>query len=323
MLASTIRTFARRTRSFLVGDMPAQQLNALLLLGKLHAERVKTKTSVQSLREVEFTVFSQFGEDGILQYLIHRVPISNRFFIEFGVEDYREANTRFLLVNDNWSGLVLDGDERLVAAIRNDPVHWKYDLTATCAFITRDNIDELLRAGAPNPDVGLLSIDLDGNDYWVWKAIVSIRPRIVVCEYNSVFGTRSAVTVPYDPSFSRGRAHFSHMYYGASLPALCRLASEKGYDFVGCNSKGINAFFVRNDVSGDLWKPGIAEGFVTSTHSDSRDEQGRMNYLRGPDRGRAIADLTVYDVDADCMVSLREVLEPLPPSAERPASDSP
>jgi hypothetical protein len=87
MLASTIRTLARRTRSFLVGDMPAQQLNALLLLGKLHAERVKTKTSVQSLREVEFTVFSQFGEDGILQYLIHRVPIANRFFIEFGVED--------------------------------------------------------------------------------------------------------------------------------------------------------------------------------------------------------------------------------------------
>jgi hypothetical protein len=167
-----------------------------------------------------------------------------------------------------------------------------------------------------------LSIDLDGNDYWVWQAIVSIRPRIVVCEYNSVFGTRFAVTVPYDPSFSRGRAHFSHMYYGASLPAICRLASQKGYDFVGCNSKGINAFFVRNDVSGALKKPTITEGFVASTHSDSRDEQGRMNYLRGLDRGRAIADLTVYDIDADRTVSVREVIDQLPSSAERRSSDS-
>jgi hypothetical protein len=205
---------------------------------------------------------------------------------------------------------VLDSEPRFIESIRQDAWLWRYDLTATCTFVTRENIDETLRAQVPTPDVGLLSIDLDGNDYWVWQAIVSIQPRIVVCEYNSLFGATRAVTVPYDASFSRGRAHFSHLYFGASLLALCRLASAKGYDFVGCNSKGTNAFFVRSDVSAALPKPSPAAGFVASTHRDSRDEQGNMNYLRGVDRGRAIAHLSVYDVDEDRLVSLRDVIEP-------------
>jgi hypothetical protein len=305
-----VRSAARNVRRYLIGDIPMQQLNTLLLLGKLHAERVRELPSHASIHDAEFTVFSQFGEDGILQYLTQRVPLSTRYFVEFGVEDYLESNTRFLLINDNWSGLVLDSEPRFIESIRQDPWLWRYDLTASCTFVTRDNIDETLRTQVPTPDVGLLSIDLDGNDYWVWQAIVSIRPRIVVCEYNSLFGATHAVTVPYDASFSRGRAHFSHLYFGASLPALCRLATAKGYDFVGCNSKGTNAFFVRNDVSAALQKPSPAAGFVASTHRDSRDEQGNMNYLRGAERGRAIADLTVYDVDEDRLVSLRDVIEP-------------
>lgn len=310
MLRSFVRSAARNVRRYLIGDIPAQQLNTLLLLGKLHAERVKELPSHASIHHAEFTVFSQFGEDGILQYLVQRVPLATRYFVEFGVEDYLESNTRFLLVNDNWSGLVLDSEPRFIESIRQDAWLWRYDLTATCTFVTRENIDETLRAQVPTPDVGLLSIDLDGNDYWVWQAIVSIQPRIVVCEYNSLFGATRAVTVPYDASFSRGRAHFSHLYFGASLLALCRLASAKGYDFVGCNSKGTNAFFVRSDVSAALPKPSPAAGFVASTHRDSRDEQGNMNYLRGVDRGRAIAHLSVYDVDEDRLVSLRDVIEP-------------
>jgi hypothetical protein len=317
MLRSIIRSAARNVRRYLIGDIPTQQLNALLLLGKLHAERVRELPSHASIQNAEFTVFSQFGEDGILQYLVQRVPLSARYFVEFGVEDYLESNTRFLLVNDNWSGLVLDSEPRFVESIRKDPWLWRYDLTATCTFVTRENIDETLRTQVPTPDVGLLSIDLDGNDYWVWQAIVSIQPRIVVCEYNSLFGATRAVTVPYDPTFSRGDAHFSHLYFGASLQALCRLAAAKGYAFVGCNSKGTNAFFVRNDVAQAIQKSSPAEGFVASTHRDSRDEQGKMNYLRGADRGRAIAHLTVYDVDEDRLVSLREVIEPLAVGAQR------
>lgn len=317
MLRSLVRSAARNVRRYLIGDLPAQQLNTLLLLGKLHAERIRSLPPHASIQDAEFTVFSQFGEDGILQYLLQRVPLPTRFFVEFGVEDYQESNTRFLLVNDNWGGLVLDSDARLVEAIRKDPLHWRYDLTAACAFITRENIDELLRTQVPSPDIGLLSIDLDGNDYWVWQAIVSLRPRIVVCEYNSLFGATRAVTVPYDPSFSRSRAHFSHLYFGASLAALCRLAAAKGYDFVGCNSKGTNAFFVRSDVSGTLHRLSAAQGFVASTHRDSRDEQGKMNYLRGADRGRAIAHLAVYDVEQDGLVPLREVIESPPQSTHR------
>ena len=137
---------------------------------------------VKSLKEVEFKVYSQWGEDGIIQYLIQILPILNKTFIEFGVQDYTEANTRFLLEADNWSGMIMDGSKENMDTVRREDIYWRYDLNAVPVFITRENINTLLLKSGFDRDLGILSIDIDGNDYWVWKEINVMQPRIIICE---------------------------------------------------------------------------------------------------------------------------------------------
>ena len=128
---------------------------------------------------------------------------------------FSESNTRFLLRKDNWRGLVIDGSPTNVSSIRRLPEFWQHELTAVASFITRDNINDLFRDAGYTGEIGLLSIDIDGNDYWVWEAIEVVSPVIVVVEYNSVFGPDATVTVPYDPAFTRRAAHHSNLYFGA------------------------------------------------------------------------------------------------------------
>jgi hypothetical protein len=251
---------------------------------------------ILDLHQVEFKVFSQFGDDGIIQYLVHRLQPLPDTFVELGVENYRESNTRFLLVNNNWRGLVLDGDDDSINYIQRDEIYWRHTLTACRAFITRENITELLREAGFTGEIGLLSIDIDGNDYWVWEKIGIVDPVVVIIEYNSIFGPDLAVTIPYEPQFARHRAHYSGQFWGASLQALKLLADRKGYSLVGCNSAGNNAYFVRNDKVADQPVLSVQEAFVEARFRDSRDEQEKLTYLTGAERFHAIAELEVYDL---------------------------
>ena len=245
-------------------------------LGRIEARQL-SGTDSPHLADNEFRVFSQWGEDGIIQFLLRNVPITNKTFVEFGVEDYRQANTRFLLVNNNWHGLVLDSSTQNIAKIKATAIHSNYDLKAVQAFITKDNINEILKNSGLSGEIGLLSIDIDGNDFWVWNAINVIDPIIVVIEYNHRFGRDRAVTVPYDESFDRFRSTRPLVYFGASLKALCLLAQKKGYAFLGCNSNGVNAFFVRKDKKPDLLKELTPEeGFIPGNFSELRDETGKI-----------------------------------------------
>lgn len=277
------------------------------LVGQLQAARVNALPQITSLRDIEFSVYSSAGEDGIIEYLISKVNIQNHVFVEFGVEKYTESNTRFLLKNRNWRGLVLDANQQNIDYIRQDDIYWKYDLEAVCAFITAENINELIRGSGIEGDIGLLSIDIDGNDYWVWKAIEVANPRIVVCEFNSVFGVKHAITIPYDPGFVRTRAHHSNLYFGASLLALYELGLEKGYQFVGCNSVGTNAFFVRQDCAGNVRSVAAEEGYVVSKLRESRDKQGELTFARGKNRCRAISRVQVYDLHAKRLRKIKEL----------------
>ena len=159
----------------------------LFLSAKIFINAVCDK-KIDSLEEVEFQVYSQFGEDGIIQWLIHNVTIDEKTFVEFGVEDYTEANTRFLLMNNNWSGFVIDGSTPNIDSIKKWEYLWKYDLQATAEFITKDNINMIISGAGFHGDIGILSIDIDGNDYWVLEAIECINPQILICEYNNLFG---------------------------------------------------------------------------------------------------------------------------------------
>jgi hypothetical protein len=279
----------------------------LISVGKLHTERIKKYKSLNTLIEAEFQVFSQWGEDGIIQYIINQIDIPNKIFVEFGVENYLEANTRFLLINDNWSGLVIDGSKENIKFIHKDYIYWKYDLTAIHSFITKDNINQLIQQNIDTVDIGLLSIDIDGNDYWIWNEINYIKPRIVVCEYNSVFGNQKYVTTPYKKDFVRGNAHHSDLYFGASLPAFCQLAEYKGYDFIGTNSSGINAFFVRKDLSGPFKKFTTLDGYTASKHRESRDNTGKLSFVRGESRIELIKEMNVWDIETNSLIKIKDL----------------
>lgn len=280
---------------FLYTTRKAQQTD-LLLLGTLLARQNRTLPILDNIADAEFKVFSQMGDDGIIQYLINKIYVPETTFVEFGVENYVESNTRFLLKHNNWSGVVIDGSEKSIRYIKSDDIYYQHDLHAIKAFITTDNINELISSGGLKGEIGLLSVDIDGNDYWIWKAIHVVDPVIVVAEYNSVFGIERAVTVPYQPDFVREKSHYSHLYFGASLKALCLLADEKGYAFVGSNSVGNNAYFVRKDRLGPLKALSPEEGYVYSRFRESRDKKGNLNYLSGQERYECIKGLPVHNV---------------------------
>jgi hypothetical protein len=255
-------------------------------------------------RAHEYGVFSQWGEDGLIGHLVSRVPIERPWFVEFGVEDYREANTRFLVMTQNWRGLVMDGSEANIRAIKDDAISWRHELDARCAFVTRDNINDLLKDAGFVGDIGLLSLDIDGNDYWVWEAIECVSPRIVVVEYNSLFGPDRAVTVPYDAGFVRGHKHHSNLYYGASIAALARLGRRKGYALVGSNTAGNNAFFVREDVRGTLATVTPEAAYRRAAFREARDKTGALTFADFEARVRTVEHLPVHDLESGREVAI-------------------
>jgi len=272
----------------------------LLLMGRLLSETIKNKRQIATLEEVEFKIFSQWGDDGIIQWLASNLEFPNRTFIEFGVENYRESNTRFLMMNNNWSGLVMDGSRSNVAQIVNSEYFWKYELFAKAVFIDKENINSLISLPGFDKEVGILHIDLDGNDYWIWEKIDVIDPIVVILEYNSVFGIDRAITIPYDKTFIRTNAHYSNLYFGASLRALHQLSMAKGYSFIGCNSAGNNAYFVRSDkLNDEVREIALEEGYVLSKLRESRDEDGRLTHLTGPKRIDAIKGMPIYNIDTE------------------------
>ena len=277
-----------------------------ILSAQLLIQNLQKAGLLEDLNDAEFKVFSQWGEDGIIQYLISRIVIENKIFVEFGVQDYSESNTRFLLVNDNWTGLVIDSSSESIKHIRLQEYYWKYDLTAICDFVTVDNINDLI-SDTVTGSIGILSIDIDGNDYWIWNAISVISPQIVIVEYNSSFGNQHAVTIPYQPDFSREKAHFSRLYWGASLPAFCHLASRKGYSYVGSNSAGSNAFFVRKDSAGSLKECDFRKSFVESKFRDSLDENGNLSFVSSQGKLEIIKNMHLLDIDSKQTLPIKDI----------------
>lgn len=197
-----------------------------------------------------FKVYSQCDEDGIIQEIFKRIETTNRTFVEFGVETGIECNTAKLLL-EGWRGLWLDGDDKNIEQIttRYKSLVDSGHLAVQRSFITAENINALISDGGLRGPIDLLSIDIDNNDYWVWKAIDVIEPRVVVIEYNATLRPPLSLVVPYDPQ----RTWSGSNYFGASLEALVKLGRTKGYRLVGCNFAGSNAFFVREELAKDLF----------------------------------------------------------------------
>lgn len=194
----------------------------------------------------EATIYSQNGEDGIIAEIFRRIGATNRYFVDFGSSKGRENNTVLLLLA-GWSGLWMDAHESLIetaAALYPKEVE-SGRLKARSAFVNAENIEDLFRSSDVPESFDLLSVDINRNDYWVWKKIQSYHPRVVVMEYNAIFPPGVSWVVDYDAeAFWDGTSHF-----GASLTAFEELGREKGYSLVGCNLMGSNAFFVRSDLA--------------------------------------------------------------------------
>jgi hypothetical protein len=232
-----------------------------------------------------FRISSQNQEDGLTLALLNEVGVTCRRFVEIG-SGLSGGNSGFLARECGWSGLMVDGHEGHMAQVgRRFPM-----VKAVAAWVTRDNINDLIAANGYTGEVDLFSLDLDGADYWIWEAMTACSPRIVILEYNSMFGAERSVTVPYDPAFDRHRHHLT--YYGASLTALARLSARKGYRLVAVEATGINAFFVRNDLAPHIPACEPARAFRLLEKYDVMLQQGDEDVYRYVER----AGLKLVDV---------------------------
>jgi hypothetical protein len=200
---------------------------------------------IADLTLYERRVYSQNGEDGILQAIFARVGTTNRFFVEFGVGDGRQCNTAYLARKKGWTGLMMDAG----AQPHQAPVEIQREL------ITAENIRSLLEKYRVPPSFDLLSIDIDGSDYWVWRGITQHHPRVVVIEYNASVPPTESRTIEYEPTFKWSGTD----YFGASVLALKKLGEAKGYTLVGCDSSGTNAFFVDDTLAPGRFTPAPIE----------------------------------------------------------------
>jgi hypothetical protein len=202
-------------------------------------------------------VFSQNEEDGIIAEIFRRIGTHNHSFIEFGVESGSECNSAKLLL-EGWHGLWIEMTPRHVAEIKRNLSGYlsSGQLSLREAMVHVDNINGLFEQAGFAGEIDMLSIDIDFNDYWVWKAIEVIKPRLVVIEYNASLAPPLSIVVPYQADAQWDGSN----YFGASLGALVGLGRQKGYRIVGCNFSGSNAFFVRDDLCGDKFlDPATAE----------------------------------------------------------------
>lgn len=241
------------------------------------------KIRLQDPRYLEaygFKVYSENDEDGIIEEIFNRIGSKSKMFIEFGVQDGLESNCHYLL-HKGWRGCWIEGDESYCKQIQKNFAKPIADgrLTIKNAFIDKDNIDSLIRESInqigidaeENWECDLLSIDIDGNDYWVWQAIKCISPRVVVIEYNAKFPANFEWIMEYD---AKHRWNYDDEQ-GASLKAYEKLGNRLGYQLVGTNARGVNAFFVRKDLAGDKFAlPATSENLYNSAKYYHRYRNG-------------------------------------------------
>jgi hypothetical protein len=206
-----------------------------------------------------FKVYSQHDEDGIQEEIFRRIGCTDQYFVEFGVGDGTENGTLYLLLK-GWHGAWIEGSATCYHAIERNLAFLRESrrLTTLYSFITAENIETLFDRLQVPQEFDFLSIDIDNNDFWVWKAIVHYRPRVVAIEYNASFKQTVSCVVPYKSDAIWNCTN----YYGASLKALELLGRSKGYCLVGCNFTGVTAFFVREDVVANHF----AEPFTSENH---------------------------------------------------------
>lgn len=270
-MSNLVHRLARRLRGMMNDQLPefghnfswqpdaATQIHLCLEYRRLALER----RPLPQFSEIGFKCYSQSDEDGILLFLFSVLGVANKTCIEICAGDGIECNTSNLILNHGWHGLLVDGDatrvERGRAFYRSSPRTYVYPPKFVCSWVTRHGVNSLIESSGFSGEIDLLSLDLDGIDYWVWEAVDAVTPRVVVVEYNDILGPHRTWTVPYSDDFTVPKDQFTNgmpNFAGASLAAFVKLGRRKGYRLVGVNRYGYNAFFVRQGI-GDQIVPEI------------------------------------------------------------------
>jgi len=229
----------------------------MLSRARMSRELATRDKPISDLNRYERKIYSQHGEDGILEAIFRRIGITNKYCVEFGVGNGRECNSAYLVRRNGWAGLWMDG--KPASKLKSPPSRLQFHQE----FITAETINALFaRYGVPRA-FDLLSIDIDGNDYWIWKELAGYHPRVVAIEYNASVPPSEAKVMPYEPSFVWQKTD----YYGASLLALKRLGRARGFVLVACDESGANAFFVAKELAEGAFAPrSICELYRPATY---------------------------------------------------------
>jgi len=253
----------------------------------------------KNLSDASFSIFSQWGEDGILDYLCDVLDIARPKVLELGAGNFHECNSRFLAEFRSADVVPVDAREDLISSVSKLSVYWKNHIYPIQTWITPESI-KTIQATA-NEKIGffnILSLDLDGNDYWVAKEIDYSNVEIIVVEYNPIFGHKRAITILENENFDRTEAHYTWDYYGASLLAWVNLFQSHNFSFIGSNLQGTNAFFIKTNNTSKLnfLISNDYEMYVNCPTRDARDKAGKMSYRSFAQRKQDIYGLEVFDL---------------------------
>lgn len=255
---------------------------------------------IRRLHEVELKIFSQNGEDGILDYLLYCLKIVKPKFIEIGIGDYSESNTRFIFERTSAKGMVIDCINDLEKKIKKRVKVWKGDLKIINKEINSRNTLQLLNKHNMMDNLDLFSLDIDGVDYWILDKLPKFFSKIVVLEYNPTFGFDLEITVPNISNFNRTKYHYSNLCFGMSFRAAVNLMDKKGFYFVGSNFLNNNAFFVSKKYKKKIYFKNLTIDNTTSNIEsnlrESRDKEYKLNYLSGKNKLKEILDCKIVNL---------------------------
>jgi hypothetical protein len=286
----------------------------MFCIGEVHISQNKIKyKEISDLNNVEVKVFSQNGEDGIIDYLISMLELQEKNFVEIGVGNYRESNTRFLYQKYHPKGLIIDYIDDMEKKVKPFLNFWKGDLRISNKLINSENIVDILNHNC-NYEIDIFSLDIDSIDYWIIKELKPNISKIFIAEYNHVFGSDLEVTVPNIPGFERNKYHYSNLCYGMSLKALINIMNEKGYYFVGTNIQKNNAFFISKNFEKEKFFKNLKvknlNNYTNSNIRESLDKNLNLSYLTDDKKIKEIQDCKIINLknNENKLVQLKDLL---------------
>ena len=253
---ATRRGFLTNLERKRLEEISALQRQFQYLISLQH-QQMHRQGQTPDLDQLQFRVFSQYGEDGLLHYIFSMIGAEKKTLVEICCGNGMQCNAANLIINHGWKALLIDGNETKVNAARkffaDRPECENWPPKVVHSWVDAESINQTIRQNGIRGDIDLLSIDLDGNDYWIWDAIDCISPRVVIAEYQNSLGSDKAKTQKYNPNFVAESNSTGLSLFGTSLPALVHLARKKGYRLVARQNMCINAVFMRNDVGQEFF----------------------------------------------------------------------